>query len=138
MFIVTRFKYTELFQVCFNSLLLSCLLPSFAHPLLSSSTAQSPRQFKSLAFGQNVSDISPCNSFISLFLSCSTCCHLRKLRRDYCNWPTPTWDHWWLRWTNYTAGYRHFCFYFGSTFVSVIVCIPYSLYPFFTLFLCLP
>lgn len=70
-------------------------------------------QFKSLALGQNVSDISLCNSFVSLFLSYSTCCRLRKLRRDYCNWPIPTWDHSSLRWTSYTAGYRHFCFSFG-------------------------
>ncbi len=107
MFIVTSFKYIEFHQVfCW-------ILASFPPlPILSflALTAQSPRQFKSLALGQNVSNISLCNSIISLFLCCSTCCHLRKLRRDYCNWPTPTWDHWLSRWTNYTAGFRHFCF----------------------------
>lgn len=71
-----------------------------------------------------MSDISQCNSFISLFLSRSTCCHLRKLRRDYCSWPTQTWDHWSLRWTNYTAGCRHFCFCCGSTLIRCLSCFP--------------
>lgn len=130
-----EFIQIYLFSSCmfsFNSLLISPLL------ILSSLALQHrAKQFKSLAPGQNVSDISQCNSFISLFLSGSTCCHLRKLRRDYCSWPTQTWDHWSLRWTNYTAGCRHFCFCCGSTLIRRLSSLlsSFSFHPLSTSFL---
>lgn len=102
--------------------------PHFAH-LLFSSAAESQAFQKPWA--RNVSDISLCNSPISLFPIRSTCCRLRKLRRDYCNWPTPTSDHWSSRWTSYTAGYGHFGFFFALCHclpppLSVIHLLPLS------------
>lgn len=70
-----------------------------------------------------------------LFLSASTCCHLRKLRRDYCNWPTPTWNHWSLRWTNCTAEYTPFTqnlFYFLPSSVTSAITLYLSNVTFWT------
>lgn len=123
--LLTSFHWTQYeYMLCKFYLIyfqILCHLPMSR--LFSPPTILAVEAGQSLAVGQK-----PCQSCLcviptSLRLCCSTCCHLRKLRRDYCSWPTPTWNHWSSRWTSCTAEYTLFTlFSFAFLWFFAIFC----------------